>query len=69
MDYGIVYLVLLSLHADSVNYFKKDLTSFGVTRILSMIIKHIFTEPETEVKLYFDSIEEIVTVIVYQRQA
>jgi len=30
-----------------------------------MIIKQIFTEPETEVKWYFDSIEE--TVIVYIR--
>ena len=27
-----------------------------------MIIKQIFTEPETEVKWYFDSIEEIVIV-------
>ena len=32
--------------ADSVNCFK--LTSFGVTRILSMIIKQKFTEPEIE---------------------
>jgi len=27
-----------------------------------MIIKQIFTEPETEMKWYFDSIEEIVIV-------
>jgi len=32
------------------------LTSFGVTRILSMIIKQKFTEPEIEVKWYCDSI-------------
>ena len=31
-----------------------------------MIIKQIFTEPETEVKWYFDSIEEIV-IVVYIR--
>ena len=46
---------------------KIDLTTFGRTRILSMIIKQIFTEPETEVEWYFDSVEEIV--IVYQKQA
>ena len=43
---------------------KIDLTSFGVTRILSMIIKQKFTEPEIEVKWYCDSIEEIVIVYV-----
>jgi len=32
-----------------------------------MIIKQIFTEPETEVKWYFDSIEEIVVVYVRNR--
>jgi len=32
-----------------------------------MIIKQIFTEPETEVKWYFDSIEEIVIVYVRNR--
>jgi len=36
------------------------LTTFGRTRILSTIIKQIFTEQETEMKWYFDSIEEIV---------
>jgi len=34
-----------------------------------MIIKQIFTEPETEVKWYFDSIEEIHVVIVYIRNS
>ena len=29
-----------------------------------MIIKQIFTEPETEVKWYFDSTEEIVIVYI-----
>jgi len=29
-----------------------------------MIIKQIFTEPETKVKWYFDSIEEIVIVYI-----
>jgi len=45
------------------------LTTFGRTRIglLSMIIKQIFIEPETEVKRYFDSIEEIVIVSLYIR--
>ena len=32
-----------------------------------MIIKQIFTEPETEVKWYFDSIEEIVIVYIRNR--
>ena len=41
-----------------------DLTTFGRTRILSMIIKQIFTEPETEVKWYFDSTDEIVIVYI-----
>jgi len=33
-----------------------------------MIIKQIFTKPETEVKWYFDSIEEIVIVYQIQKQ-
>ena len=33
-----------------------------------MIIKQIFTEPETEVKWYFDSIEEN-SHRIYQKQA
>jgi len=32
-----------------------------------MIIKQIFTEPETDVKWYFDSIEEIVIVYIRNR--
>jgi len=32
-----------------------------------MIIKQIFTEPETEVKWYFDSIEEIAIVYIRNR--
>jgi len=32
-----------------------------------MIIKQIFTEPETEVKWYFDSTEEIVIVYIRNR--
>jgi len=32
-----------------------------------MIIKQIFTEPETEVKWYFDSIEEIVIIYIKNR--
>ena len=43
------------------------MTSFGGTRILSMIIKQRFTEPETEVKWYCDSIEEIVIVHIRNR--
>ena len=56
--YGIVYLVLMS--ADSVNCFKnwqvleEPAKAKAKARILSMIIKQIFTEPETEVKWYFD---------------
>ena len=61
--YGIVYLVLLSLQI-LWTVSKIDLTSFGVTRILSMIIKQKFTEQEIEVKWYCDSIEEIVIVYV-----
>ena len=53
--------------ADSVNCLKIDLTTFGRTRILSMITKQTFTEPETEVKWYFDSIEEIVIVYIRTR--
>jgi len=32
-----------------------------------MITKQIFTEPETEVNWYFDSIEEIVIVYIINR--
>jgi len=32
-----------------------------------MITMHIFTEPETGVKWYFDSIEEIVIVYIRNR--
>jgi len=32
-----------------------------------MIIKQIFTEPETEVKWYFDNIDEIVIVYIRNR--
>jgi len=53
--------------ADSVIFSKIDLTTFGRTRILSMIIKQLFTEPETEVKWYFDSIEEIVIIYIRNR--
>jgi len=55
--------------ADSVNCFKNRLDNFWKTRrpILSMIIKQIFTEPQTEVKWYFDSIEEIVIVYIRNR--
>jgi len=35
--------------------------------ILSMIIRQLFTEPETKVKWYFDSIEEIVIVYIRNR--
>jgi len=56
--YEIVYLVLLSLQILYI-VSKIDLTTFG----RKMIIKQIFTEPETEVKWYFDdSIERIVIV-------
>ena len=43
---------------DSVNCFKNRLDNFWKNQILglSMIIKQIFTEPETEVTWYFDSI-------------
>ena len=34
-----------------------------------MIIKQIFTEPETEVKWYFDSTEEIVIVYNHNQLA
>ena len=34
---------------------------------MTVIIKQIFTEPETEVKWYFDSIEEIVIVYIRNR--
>ena len=50
--------------ADSVNCFKNRLDKFLVTRILSMIIKQKFMEPEIKVKWYCDSIEEIVIVYV-----
>jgi len=47
--------------ADSINCFRKDLTTFGSTRILSVIINRTFREPETEVKWYFDSIEKLIS--------
>jgi len=53
--------------ADSVNCFKNRLDNFGRTRRLSMIIRQIFTEPETEVKWYCDSTEEIVIVYIRNR--
>ena len=68
--YGIVYLVLMS--ADSVNCFKnwevleEPAKAKAKARILSMIIKQIFTEPETEVKLYFDRRN---SHRIYQKQA
>jgi len=43
--YGIVYVVLLSLQILLI-VLKIDLTTFGRTRILSMIIKQIYTELE-----------------------
>jgi len=64
--YGIVYLVLLSLQSLK-TVSKIDVTTFGRTRILSMIIKQIFMEPETEVKWYFGTIEEIVIVYIRNR--
>jgi len=64
--YGIVYSFVVS--ADFVNCFKNRLDKFWSNQdILSMIIKYIFTEPETEVKWYFDSTEEIVIVYVRNR--
>ena len=64
--YGIVYIYSFVVSADSVNWFKNryDNSTFGRIRILSMNIKQIFTEPETEVNWYFDSIEEIVMVYI-----
>jgi len=49
--HGIVYLVLLSLQILQI-VSKIDLTTFGRTMILSIIIKQTFTEPETEMKWY-----------------
>jgi len=43
--YGIVYVVLLSLQILLI-VLKIDLTTFERTRILSMIIKQIYTELE-----------------------